>query len=402
MNAPARPRGLHGRGYGLTVALAAASIGLLISGCAGLPGGPLTPRGGNDPAEIVDGYDCLAPNLDGWVDPPEFPGNGTPDEPAEPTEPPHPDAPPAGRVPEGFEPVVAVRCNLMDSLEDAQGRWSAVAAETLAGNLGPLLTALDQPDDAQWLGPCTADMELVPPLWLADATGRAIRVHYPVTGCGKTKPAVREALAGLTLAGTVTEKRQLTQPRAAIDAGCDVEWMAPTGDWPKLMAPLGTLQNVSSPVPHEPEQVTPGVTVNPGVTISPASPPSDPTPGQTDGMRWCRYATQPVVPGTEAPQFEGSITLQSGRFVSGGTLNQGDAGLVLAAANDAPHNATTGESCGLASVAFIVLWPLWNDEPVGSPLTAQLDGCRLLYRDGSDPRPLPADLHRVLEALPTS
>jgi hypothetical protein len=367
MIAPARRRVRRDSGYRLAVALAAAATGLALSGCAGLPGVPVTPRAGNELAEIVDGYDCLAPNLDGWMLPPESPGDGK-GTPAEPTEPPHPDAPPAGRVPDGFEPVVAVRCNLTASLEDAQGRWSAVTAETLAGDLGPLLKALDQPDDGTWLGPCTADMELVPPLWLADATGRAIRVHYPVTGCGKTKPAVREALAGLALAGTVTEKRQLTQPRAAIDAGCDAEWMAPTNDWPQLMVPQGgDLQE----------------------------------PGQTDGMRWCRYVSQPVVPDTEAPQFEGTITLQTGRFVAGGTLNPGDARLVLAAADAAPDNATSGASCELASVAFVVLLPLWDDKPVGSPLTAQLDGCGLLYRDGSDPRPLPADLHRVLEALPT-
>jgi hypothetical protein len=390
--APARRRRRRGPGYALAVA--AASIGLLISGCAGLPGGAATPRAGNGPAEIVDGYDCLAPNLDGGVLPPEFPGTRAPGEPV--TEPPHGEAPPAGRVPDGFEPVVAVRCNLMASLEDAEGRWSAVTAETLAGDLGPLLKALDQPDDDKWLGPCTADMELVPPLWLADATGRAIRVHYPVTGCGKTKPAVREALADLTLVETVTEKRQLTQPRAAIDAGCDVEWMAPTGDWPELMAPLGALQDLSSPVPQEPEQA------NPSVTASPGSPPSDPKPGQTDGMRWCRYATQPVVPDAEAPQLEGTITLQNGRFVSGGTFNQDDARLLLAAANAAPDAPTTSGSCELASVDFVVLWPLWSGQPVGSPLTAQLDGCRLLYRDGIDPRPLPADLQQVLEALPNA
>jgi hypothetical protein len=188
------------------------------------------------PARVVDEYDCLAPNLAGWLVEPERPSGMAP---AEPSEPVRPDAPPPGRVPVGFEPVAAIRCDLMAAIEDLDGLWRGVSADTLAGDLGPLLAALDQPDDGNWPGPCTADMEMVPPLWLVDATGRAIHPHYPVNGCGKTKPAVKDALAGLPTVETTTWKRRLTQPRAAIDAGCDAELTAPSGEWSTLAVPQG-------------------------------------------------------------------------------------------------------------------------------------------------------------------
>ena len=50
--------------------------------------------------------------------------------------------PAAGRVPNGFDPVAVYRCNTNATLDDAEGRWSAVAIERLAGDLGPLLHAL--------------------------------------------------------------------------------------------------------------------------------------------------------------------------------------------------------------------------------------------------------------------
>ena len=70
--------------------------------------------------------------------------------------------------------------------------------ERFEGDLGPLVTALAEPDDPVPTDQmCTADMELVAPLWLEDADGRLIPVHYPRDACGKTKQAVHDALAGL-------------------------------------------------------------------------------------------------------------------------------------------------------------------------------------------------------------
>jgi hypothetical protein len=129
------------------------------------------------------------------------------------------EGPAAGRVPSGFNPVEVYRCNIHATLDDTEGRWSAVVIERLTGDLGPLLRALARPDDARTDNPCPAMAELVPDLWLADASGHAVRVHYPRTSCGFTKPAVRAALDVLTVVDTRTEKVQLIEPRVALDAG---------------------------------------------------------------------------------------------------------------------------------------------------------------------------------------
>lgn len=429
MSESARRRARPGHGYAVPPAMALMIV--MVSGCATHPGG----SGGGDrnqPAQVVAEYDCLAPNLGGWFVEPEFPGGMAP---AEPSEPPRPDAPPPGRVPVGFQPVAAIRCDLMAAIEDADGRWSGVSADTLAGDLGPLLAALDQPDDGDWPGPCTADMELVPPLWLIDATGRAIHVHYPVDGCGKTKPAVREALAGLPTVETTTSKRRLTQSRAAIDAGCDAEFTAPSSQWLTLADPQVAPLPLLTAVPQEPIPVDPRAAGSSGA-------PSARKPGEVEGMRWCRYATPPGVPGAAvpvpdvpgvpvpvpdipgagSPELLGVITLRTGRFVSGGLLSEGSARQVLAAAeagrdartesgagsaaDAAPDAAPSAEPdagaepCDLASAAFIALWPLKDGDVAGSALTAELDGCGRLFSDGRDPRPIPADLRALLTALP--
>jgi hypothetical protein len=70
--------------------------------------------------------------------------------------------------------------------------------ERLEGDLADLLAALATPDDPVPTDVmCTADMEIVPALWLEDSAGRVVPVHYPRDVCGKTKPAVHDALDGL-------------------------------------------------------------------------------------------------------------------------------------------------------------------------------------------------------------
>ena len=172
-----------------TIGLGIATAGIalvLVTGCASQPAEPIPP------AEVTAAVHCL------------------PDGPAEPE---------AGSVPEGFDPVAVYRCNPHATLEDAEGRWSAVEIEHLTGDLGSLLKALAQPDDAPNGNPCMAMAELVRPLWLADASGRAIHVHYPRTSCGFTKPAVHAALDHLTVVDTRVEKVKLVEPRTAEDAG---------------------------------------------------------------------------------------------------------------------------------------------------------------------------------------
>jgi len=342
------------------------TVSLLLSGCGGAAGN----ADAVDAAKIVDGYDCLAPNLRDWV---------LPADPTSTSDPEHPDAPEAGRVPAGFIPTTAVRCDLMASIDDDEGRWSGVAAVTLTGDLAPLLAALAEPDDGRSLGPCTADMELVPPLWLVDATGGAINVHYPHNGCGKTKPGVRDALAKLAVRESTTSKRTLIESRAALDSGCASEWTAPFDEGAMLSIPsIGSFSSIdpASPIPSAPLTAT--------------------ATTEVDGMRWCRYSVEPDLSGapesSEAAAVPGSIALRTGHLVAGGTLDTAIAQLVagVAASESIPH------SCDASAAMFLVLWPKRGREELGMTFTAELDGCQLLYRDRGSARPLPAD---VLERL---
>ena len=190
----------HPRTFAVAVGLAGL-IALAVSGCASnAPSGPSEPAATVDPtvpvAETVAEIDCRTEGT--WM---------LPDAPAT------PDAsiPVPGRVPDDFEPVAALRCTpLVPGAEGIEGVEAeapvddtdptAVVArvERFEGDLDPLVTALAEPDDPVPTDQvCTADLELVAPLWLEDADGRLIPVHYPRDACGKTKPAVHDALAGL-------------------------------------------------------------------------------------------------------------------------------------------------------------------------------------------------------------
>lgn len=123
-----------------------------------------------------------------------------------------PDAPPThdpsipvpGRVPDGFDAVAALRCDVGTAIEPSDAVVIA-QVERFEGDLAPLLAALAEPDDPVPSGlACTADMELVSPLWLEGDDGTLIPVHYPRDACGKTKPAVHDALDGLDVV-SVTE-----------------------------------------------------------------------------------------------------------------------------------------------------------------------------------------------------
>ena len=122
---------------------------------------------------------------------------------------PDPSIPVPGRVPDGFEPVAALRCTPLvpgaeegveaeAPVDDTDPTAVVARVERFEGDLDPLVTALAEPDDPVPTDQvCTADLELVAALWLEDADGRLIPVHYPRDACGKTKPAVHDALAGL-------------------------------------------------------------------------------------------------------------------------------------------------------------------------------------------------------------
>jgi hypothetical protein len=166
-------------------------IALASSGCASnMPSDPDAP--GAPVAQPAAEIDCRTEGT--WMLPDAPP---TPD----------PAIPVPGRVPDGFEPAAALRCTSLGPdlegtapVDDSQPSEVVVQVERLEGDLAPLITALAESDDPVPTGlACTADMELVPPLWLEGVDGRLIPVHYPRDACGKTKPAVHEALDALQL-----------------------------------------------------------------------------------------------------------------------------------------------------------------------------------------------------------
>lgn len=179
-------RSYRARWFGALSASGAIMTAVVLSGCAQpLPSEPVAPD-----AQPVSAVDCRTEGTWWWPDAPETP------DPAVPT---------PGRVPAGFEPVAALRCMVDLSFAPVDGVTPEppVRVQRFEGNLTPLLRALAQPDDPT--PPdivCTADMELVPPLWLESADGALIPVRYPRTACGKTKPEVREELERLDLVST--------------------------------------------------------------------------------------------------------------------------------------------------------------------------------------------------------
>lgn len=134
------------------------------------------------------GPDCLAPQVLAAL------GFGPDDRPRTGV---HPDAPDTGPLPRDFRPVSAVLCSTGETLTDAQGRWSAVTASRLEGDVGPLVRALTraaaEPDPTPSPA-CPGDRA---DLWLLDARGAAIRVALPAGGCDPLPDAIVRGLDAL-------------------------------------------------------------------------------------------------------------------------------------------------------------------------------------------------------------
>lgn len=283
-----------------------------------------------------------------------------------------------GRVPHGFDAVAAYRCDALATVDDAQGRWSASTRERLEGDLGPLLTALAEPDDPGWSGPCTAIGIIVPELWLVDATGEAIRVSYPVTGCGLPKTdAITAALGALTVVETVNHKRALIESRAATEAGCPTSWSATAlhvvgpGDLaPEGGAPRERGEGRSAPAPL------------PDGTTTPVPDPILPSNSDVDGMLVCDYSTDPA----EAPPpvlgpgdtVTSAVTAAgSGRFTGARTLDADAAHAIL----DGVRSAAADDlQCTLTPGRFVLLSPSRGEQVVGLQIIVELDGCQRLTR----------------------
>jgi hypothetical protein len=274
----------------------------------------------------------------------------------------------AGRVPDGFEPVAAYRCDPFATVEDATGIWQASTVERLEGDLGPLLDALNAPDEPRWPGPCTADMLIAPTIWLADADGAAIRVAYPVDGCGKPKAdAALDALGTLTVVDRTEKREALIESPAARAANC------PTQPAPAIVGKLGDVGDLPGVELSEPTPA-PGAG---GLLTVPAS--GFPSANEVTGMRLCRYTAAPdPAPSAELPDRVGLPTL--GTFVDGRELDAQDAAVILAAADS---DVVPPVACLRTATVFVQLSPLVGTRSEGGPITVEVDGCQRLSRPGA-------------------
>ncbi|MBD3941371.1 hypothetical protein IF188_06630 [Microbacterium sp. NEAU-LLC] len=318
----------------LVVLIAAMAV---LTGCASVPAALA-------PSDIVDEISCAGSD----------PLTGVPDV-------------DAGRIPDGFEPVAAVRCLPFHSAEDDQGIWSVVARERLEGDLAPLLAVPATPDDARSLGPCAAIATIAPQIWLTDAGGRGILVRIPVDGCGQPKvDLVAEAIAGLTVVRTDEEQRTLAQPREALESGCPPTWAAR----PLRLAPAEDLEAGPAPQPSPSGD---------GIQTIPWAAPRVPAPGEVDSLRLCAYSTDEAAnpATTPAPGATTWVTIKSegtAWFTGTRELDAAETRAVLdAAASAEPLPAPCDDVPG----SLVVL-----DAGGGAaPITVELDGCRRLIVD---------------------
>jgi hypothetical protein len=188
-------------------------LGPLLAAC-GAGAGPATrtPVG----TAVASAADCLAPQVLGSLgfDPAAY-ARGA-----------HPSAPAAGPLPEGFAAVSAVRCSTGETLTDQSGRWAAVTASRLEGDVAPLVDALAAPARATATAPvpgaaptgCPAGAERTD-LWLVDALGDAVRVALPGGGCDPLPDAVADGLAALDAVDVEHYPVALVEPRPAASTG---------------------------------------------------------------------------------------------------------------------------------------------------------------------------------------
>jgi hypothetical protein len=289
------------------------------------------------------------------------------------------DAPAAGRVPEDFEPVAVYRCDPFASIEDAEGRWSAVSAERLEGDLAPLLAALDAPDDPPWPGPCAAVMVIAPQLWLVDLDGVAIRVALPSDGCGQPKvDPVNAALAALTVVERSSQPLELIETWAALEAGCPTRWTPLQFASVDGLDPVPLLRE-GDVVPEDRDSrrsMPSGAPGAPGVHVPSVPMPVLVEPDEVDGMLLCRYASENVFPEPDAAATSDHVGLPgSGVFVDSRTLSLQDALTVLAAAD---FDVMPPIACTREATQFVVLFPLADSAINGSPVTVEVDGCQRL------------------------
>ncbi len=348
------------------------AVVLLVTGCAQQPPAEQRPD-----AEVVPAVDCtVLPRV-------TLPSGAPPRE-----------APRAGSIPDGFAPVAAVLCSESwdaEPIEHEGGLYTALSRQTFTGDLDGLLLALSRPDDPVGLGPCTADMEIVPDLWLVDDQGAAMRAEWPRDRCGKTKQETHEALAALTLSDTASVPDQPID-REAYETGCAETAPLPTqpfevglatesieapGAFPGSVAPTAEPQQLDGSEPFVPA-----------------------VPRPAELPRACLYAVVPptpdepiTVPGLDEPLEAVRIALD-GLFLLAVDLDRSQQDAVLAAL-DAP---ATGAECTETPTAFATFPPKRTQEgfAIDPALVAELDGCRRLFAAFQTVHDLPASVADAL------
>lgn len=191
--------------------VAALALAGVLAGCAGGDASSAADADrGSGPAAraaVSSGADCLAPQV---LDALGFAGAA-----AGSTA--HPDVPDAGPVPVDFAAVSAVLCTTGETLTDAAGRWAAVTATRLEGDVQPLVTALTGsttlPASGTPTAPCGDEADRAD-LWLVDALGAAVRVALPAGGCGALPVAVTEGIDALDPVDVEHYPVELVGPRA--------------------------------------------------------------------------------------------------------------------------------------------------------------------------------------------
>jgi hypothetical protein len=130
------------------------------------------------------------------------------------------------------EATAVVRC-VPKTVEDDEGRWSAVVREEVSGDAAaPVLAALRQGDDRKPLElSCAASLTLLPWLAVVLPDGRWQPVGVPVDACGTPKVEAQQALDAAPWEAAPPVKVALAQSAAdvdqeqrAADAGCAYQW----------------------------------------------------------------------------------------------------------------------------------------------------------------------------------
>ncbi len=250
-------------------------------------------------------------------------------------------------LPADFAPASAVLCQLGHEQVPGQGEWRVRVRYAISGDLAPLVAALRVPDEPVYDGPCTAQWEADPALWLLDGQGRAVRPVWPRDACRHLQPRPVEILAALTR--VETGRRRVEAP-----ADGDATSTCPT-----------SIKNVVQLVADDP-----GLGWKPGSLSELVA---------SQRGRVCRYRLDPADPA-------------AGTFRSGARL-QGDRWKELVRAVAAPAPAARPCTDTATEVALV------EEVAGGDPAYIELDGCRRALAPDGEMRRADPELIAILRRL---